>query len=248
MMLAAFSISIHPPLAGRDVACRSTAITSSQFQSTRPSRGETDERHGTPEGHRISIHPPLAGRDALNGSNLPLFIYFNPPAPRGARRPRNIPVQHYAQDFNPPAPRGARRSIPPGRRTRTDFNPPAPRGARLKWTIFRRRLRHFNPPAPRGARPPSMRDAHAIFRFQSTRPSRGETDLDAGRDVSIVDFNPPAPRGARHSWRSTRGLWSHFNPPAPRGARRTIFARGTSWHLFQSTRPSRGETRHPHQA
>ena len=78
--------------------------------------------------------------------------------------------------------------------------------------------------------------------FQSTRPSRGETDFLSGIRRASGNFNPPAPRGARllgalaplvsdqfQSTRPSRGETFrqnraveeglYFNPPAPRGAR-----------------------------
>ena len=144
------------------------------------------------------------------------------------------------------------------------FNPLAPRGAR------RRRCRqpiapsYFNPLAPRGARRPCPTTSAPGLRFQSTRPSRGETNVKAtgntgtfisihsplaGRDGTLVfdmlddrHFNPLAPRGARHLLNKALVAASkisihsplagrdqhrhavqprpdHFNPLAPRGAR-----------------------------
>ena len=83
--MAAYLISIHPPLAGRDLAARMWTLMSWQFQSTRPSRGETFWTS-------ISTRPTR---------------YFNPPAPRGARR-SSCNNDADPPHFNPPAPRGAR--------------------------------------------------------------------------------------------------------------------------------------------
>ena len=101
--------------------------------------------------------------------------------------------------------------------------------------------------------------------FQSTRPSRGETKP-AGQDwIGDAHFNPLAPRGARHQQIHRQRYTGDFNPLAPRGARHwtlklpqrlTNFnplaprgarqSRGLEYYikesLFQSTRPSRGET------
>ena len=100
--------------------------------------------------------------------------------------------------------------------------------------------------------------------FQSTRPSRGETVTGyyqqadswisihsplAGRDGSQIlrgqghhDFNPLAPRGARRGPPFLASIVSYFNPLAPRGARRVTRYGLISSGVFQSTRPSRGET------
>ena len=81
-------------------------------------------------------------------------------------------------------------------------------------------MENFNPLAPRGARPGSPDCRCPPSRFQSTRPSRGETSIHLCQFQRNHDFNPLAPRGAR-----------------------LYFARhDLSASRFQSTRPSRGET------
>ena len=64
-----------------------------------------------------------------------------------------------------------------------------------------------------------------------------------GRNLSTKSFNPRAPRGARRRMPEGLGRIRCFNPRAPRGARRTPTKRGTSFNMFQSTRPARGATR-----
>ena len=80
-------ISIHAPLAGRDSTARCRQPALSSFQSTRPSRGATGRYLGVPRrDDMISIHAPLAGRDPCSTLWTTRAIYFNPRAPRGARR------------------------------------------------------------------------------------------------------------------------------------------------------------------
>ena len=102
------AISIHSPLAGRDCEIDITINIKSQFQSTRPSRGETLEvpvlalaqvfQSTRPSRGEtvvpemllslliISIHSPLAGRDPDRDQHtVQQSLYFNPLAPRGAR-------------------------------------------------------------------------------------------------------------------------------------------------------------------
>ena len=85
--MRAVQVSIHAPLAGRDLARVKTTKSSSlfqstrplrgataaanvierltaEFQSTRPLRGATEAGNGILRIHRVSIHAPLAGRDA----------------------------------------------------------------------------------------------------------------------------------------------------------------------------------------
>ena len=57
------------------------------FQSTRPSRGATLDLRQIIKRVTISIHAPLAGRDINIFSQVLMILYFNPRAPRGARRP-----------------------------------------------------------------------------------------------------------------------------------------------------------------
>ena len=62
-------ISIHAPLAGRDLEAGNTYYAPYRFQSTRPLRGAT---YAPPEVYQaadISIHAPLAGRDQASASS-----------------------------------------------------------------------------------------------------------------------------------------------------------------------------------
>ena len=63
-MALSLDISIHAPLAGRDLVVWIVCGTYSQFQSTRPLRGATLANSGAHARLLISIHAPLAGRDA----------------------------------------------------------------------------------------------------------------------------------------------------------------------------------------
>ena len=79
-------ISIHSPLAGRDYISSSNSLRPWIFQSTRPSRGETEYPPWNAPAPLISIHSPLAGRDWWAHRDSNPKPYFNPLAPRGARR------------------------------------------------------------------------------------------------------------------------------------------------------------------
>ena len=78
--------------------------------------------------------------------------------------------------------------------------------------------------------------------FQSTRPSRGETVPNVPASILSNYFNPLAPRGARLVDAATYAQICDFNPLAPRGARRMKKDLKRCCNIFQSTRPSRGET------
>ena len=78
-----FTISIHPPRAGRDLLTQGFIL-----------------------GAAISIHPPRAGRDKTTLAQVAIDQNFNPPAPCGAGR-RSCTTGSAETDFNPPAPCGA---------------------------------------------------------------------------------------------------------------------------------------------
>ena len=120
-------ISIHPPLAGRDLNDIECGYAVS-----------------------ISIHPPLAGRDAFFFCVVEISrISIHPPL--AGRDKKLVQAKYTVADFNPPAPCGAGRSGRLLRRGRRDFNPPAPCGAGRRRSRGRADRGHFNPPAPCGA-------------------------------------------------------------------------------------------------
>ena len=101
-----FVISIHPPLAGRDMTGCWRCPYHGTFQSTRPLRGGTRRCSGHRSARPISIHPPLAGRDHRACLIVQeAVISIHPPL---AGRDSGVP-RAGADDghFNPPAPCGA---------------------------------------------------------------------------------------------------------------------------------------------
>ena len=124
-------ISIHAPLAGRDLTTFGLWAITPIFQSTRPLRGATmsitqnslpssDFNPRAPCGARlmvkqtilpmvgISIHAPLAGRDTKAARSTTWPSYFNPRTPCGARLSSNSSTGRQPEDFNPRTPCGAR--------------------------------------------------------------------------------------------------------------------------------------------
>ena len=163
-------ISIHSPLAGRDFAVRNSAARKCQFQSTRPSRGETTRRAYMMAQYLISIHSPLAGRDAGIWAMTARSWYFNPLAPRGAR-----PQTGTEPDF---------------RGNISIHSPLAGRDrASCAGVAFRA---YFNPLAPRGARRSSSLMSFIGSLFQSTRPSRGETKAHyLSEERAVISIHSP---------------------------------------------------------
>ena len=77
------------------------------FQPTRPLRGATTEKDNKGSSVSISTHAPLAGRDAKIWNNGKKDGHFNPRAPCGARRRKQV-FDGISKNFNPRAPCGAR--------------------------------------------------------------------------------------------------------------------------------------------
>ena len=201
-----YIISIHAPLAGRDVArlaermdrtyfnprapcgARQQAVRYSvsyiSFQSTRPLRGATRDLVGCSGRVGISIHAPLAGRDRPGSALQSPCCYFNPRAPCGARLRVHSDASGFAVDFNPRAPCGARRLD------------------RLR-TVQR-------------------------HRFQSTRPLRGATLQRCCSAVPTCDFNPRAPCGARPAAAIVTTLADDISIHAPLAGRDSFAAPAAS--------------------
>ena len=123
----------------------------------------------------------------------------------------------------------------------------------------------FNPRAPCGARLPGFERLMERLGFQSTRPVRGATAIEAiikrGNDAfqstrpvrgathprflalcksGISIHAPRAGRDGGQKW--LRSTLTDFNPRAPCGARPQTPADQSSLAVFQSTRPVRGAT------
>ena len=170
----------------------------------------------------ISIHSPRAGRDSGCSTCFNRVAYFNPLAPCGAR-PNAVLGCSNPSLISIHSPRAGRDH--PDRRDNSN-------------------LSNFNPLAPCGARPQHFHVRKFRFRFQSTRPVRGETELLCVGLACCLNFNPLAPCGARLAIIRERGDVSKISihsPRAGRDQRFTVLPRTID--LFQSTRPVRGETR-----
>ena len=80
------SISIHAPLAGRDRNPSGPARRSRYFNPRAPCGARREDSASRAFVRRISIHAPLAGRDGRSAPRAPLRHDFNPRAPCGARQ------------------------------------------------------------------------------------------------------------------------------------------------------------------
>ena len=214
-------ISIHAPLAGRDLTMAKFRLSTGHFNPRAP----CGARHiALPcKGNRplISIHAPLAGRDLFSSSFCRSTFGFQSTRPlRGATLIAHI-IRAAKQHFNPRAPCGARRDpfvcrCPP----RPHFNPRAPCGARLYCSPSVDHTHpNFNPRAPCGARlvPTTAKFRLSMISIHAPLAGR-DHDCPAVRRVPKY-FNPRAPCGARLLCVVRVKADRYFNPRAPCGAR-----------------------------
>ncbi len=146
---------------------------------------------------------------------------FNPRAPRGAR-PRNVAWSTRPEQFQSTRPTRSATSKNRGRCSLGSFNPRAPRGARLMYCRL---------------------ESHCLVSIHAPHAERDVRIPALGHLTKVSIHAPHAERdaiafGARH-------IRDRFNPRAPRGARPCTTAGGTSFTLFQSTRPTRSATCSP---
>ena len=212
-------ISIHAPLAGRDLGLPEGWAAQRNFNPRAPcgARRGGDAKTILPES--ISIHAPLAGRDQIRiirGFGLNISIH----APLAGRDASYKFLCHGPTHFNPRAPCGAR----PG---------PAP----LDCLV-----RHFNPRAPCGARLPSAAYCWAGQSISIHAPLAGRDGVLRISTARSIYFNPRAPCGARRASSSRHQPSPDFNPRAPCGARPKAAVLSCPCAVFQSTRPLRGAT------
>ena len=241
-------ISIHPPLAGRDVA-RYTKDAGTGVISIHPPLAGRDAVAG--ESYRpcvISIHPPLAGRDYYaQRKSVNNGISIHPPLAG-----RDFDDMCYAKevsDFNPPAPCGTgpnmigtSNSVLRFQSTRplrdgtwaveaagcdSDISIHPPLAGRddatfgVNLTIYRISI---HPPLA-GRDKDRFRHPHRQQHFNPPAPcGTGRFGRRRKRDYS--DFNPPAPCGTGRSFFVASLVTSYFNPPAPcgTGRHRTLHA------------------------
>ena len=103
-----FIISIHSPLAGRDVCIRQYRRNKSDFNPLAP-RGARPEQAGFAAWRaNISIHSPLAGRDPREKPKSPVRAFFSIHSPLARRDCALDNRAGAAVLFNPLAPCGAR--------------------------------------------------------------------------------------------------------------------------------------------
>ena len=235
-------ISIHAPLAGRDLSLCSGITLRPLFQSTRPLRGATSFCVCPVSVLLFQSTRPLRGATKIK-SNLVDIVFISIHAPLAGRDHNPFPNDRERSGFQSTRPlRGATTRLPM-RLHVGEISIHAPLAGRdvIAYKL-RTILSDFNPRAPCGARHFEHNEIHVHAAFQSTRPLRGATmtisTLLFGSNISIH-----APLAGRDSsGRLLPGLPGYFNPRAPCGARPASKTSREVTRPFQSTRPLRGAT------
>ena len=212
-------ISIHAPLAGRDVRSPVCPTGGKYFNPRAPCGARLSPMLAGLLALHISIHAPLAGRDRRICAVYDQGTPFQSTRPlRGATE--RLGALHRKPIFQSTRPlRGATPDSRPAWAGWPDFNPRAPCGARrfLNRYVFRRQI--FQSTRPLRGATHQYRRQEMEQEFQSTRPLRGATEVDGGvvYEDGISIHAPLAGRDWQES--AHRPNDCDFNPRAPCGAR-----------------------------
>ena len=241
-----WTISIHAPRTGSDIANSRNVLLPFHFNPRSPHGERRGERAETQMDSAISIHAPRTGSDDYQLPLSCLRRYFNPRSPHGERRNLTLSasVRRKFQSTLPARGATLRRLKRLGQvvisihapRTGSDgesyetkhevkhISIHAPRTGSDRYGVSSLMVKiHFNPRSPHGERHITSASGKSPKIFQSTLPARGATVclavwLQAGRFQSTL----PA-RGATTRRQSQMARINNFNPRSPHGERRRVF-------------------------
>ena len=237
-------ISIHSPHTGRDADRRPKGQVGADFNPL------------SPHGERLATYCPNCGAKIFQ-STLPTrgetcpcescinnVLLFQSTLPtRGetgaAWKPWpaariSIHSPHTGRDLRPPHPI----------MLKSNFNPLSPHGERHSTRPERQSRRRISIHSPHTGRDrPRWKAQNQKEVFQSTLPTRGETWPLVPAGEGGGNFNPLSPHGERHGLQQRHGHGLHFNPLSPHGERREDLPEDAEPAQFQSTLPTRGETK-----
>ena len=263
--IATEEISIHAPRTGSDEVTAWQMQEFTSFQSTLPARGATGLRTTWTRRCRFQSTLPARGATGLR-TTWTMRCRFQSTLPaRGATPMRVRDRRMVCISIHAPRTGSDSHSLCTIR-ARRHFNPRSPHGERHDG---RRRTsaaaKDFNPRSPHGERHGDSFQRSQPYKFQSTLPARGATNLffEAIRIIKISihaprtgsdglgvtgfslarNFNPRSPHGERPA---TDGncttIAKHFNPRSPHGERLEHPPTYGVDCRFQSTLPARGAT------
>ena len=191
----------------------------------------------------ISIHAPRTGSDwvAYNVDNeMPISIH----APRTGSDSHSLCTIRARRHFNPRSPHGERHD---GRRRTSaaakDFNPRSPHGERHGDSFQRSQPYKFQSTLPARGATNLFFEAIRIIKISIHAPRTGSDGLGVTGFSLARNFNPRSPHGERPA---TDGncttIAKHFNPRSPHGERLEHPPTYGVDCRFQSTLPARGAT------
>ena len=194
MLYRLAEISIHPPLAGRDIQGMDAQITM-LISIHPPLAGRDLAVHVNLFDQLISIHPPLAGRDYAPTVRGTRNRYFNPPAPCGAGLPISS-AQLTTMKFQSTRPLrgGTTAHLPAAYAGPISIHPPLAGRDQPFLIIYIRYLISIHPPLAGRDRRAGRRDRDVHISIHP--PLAGRDHLFRGRCLTPAHFNPPAPCGA----------------------------------------------------
>ena len=140
---------------------------------------------------------PREGHDYQRGAPLFRCLYFNPRAPRGARRHKCRQQRGGGISIHVPR-EGHDRHRRVFLRSRSNFNPRAPRGARHYPSKSFSQVSRISIHVPREGHDFKRFRACLVRRISIHVPREGHDARSYVMCASDIDFNPRAPRGARH--------------------------------------------------
>ena len=237
-------ISIHAPLAGRDVRHSVTKDFTDNFNPRAPCGARQKQAHRSRRKSPISIHAPLAGRDGGSIVDGILQGIISIHAPLAGRDLVDIADDGRIDQFQSTRPlRGATTKYV-STLSLLQISIHAPLAGRDRGgTVPVPRLCGISIHAPLAGRDDGSRDGdRRSERFQSTRPLRGATaaTLDEAR-AAVISIH--APLAGRDVERDGRGAGAGaFQSTRPLRGATKIKAMTTDTKPFQSTRPLRGAT------
>ena len=238
----AVQISIHAPRTGSDL-CPKAARRSGRFQSTLPARGATASFRFCYSCSSFQSTLPARGATPMRVRDRRM-VCISIHAPRTGSDSHSLCTIRARRHFNPRSPHGERHD---GRRRTSaaakDFNPRSPHGERHGDSFQRSQPYKFQSTLPARGATNLFFEAIRIIKISIHAPRTGSDGLGVTGFSLARNFNPRSPHGERPA---TDGncttIAKHFNPRSPHGERLEHPPTYGVDCRFQSTLPARGAT------
>ena len=240
-------ISIHAPLAGRDMSALSCRIGRAHFNPRAPCGVRLEVGGGIQKLPGISIHAPLAGCDLQVSSHASPQSGFQSTHPlRGATTGGSGGGGTVQFQSTHPLRGATALGGGAGHLRRISIHAPLA-GCDAYTSLRRAMLFHFNPRTPCGVRPFTAAAFSGETKISIHAPLAGCDDPVIGHFDALAEISIHAPlAGCDRQDRPVLHAWIHFNPRTPCGVRLRQSGRTAAACTFQSTHPLRGATAKAH--